>query len=752
MELEDIDEVVKNGRRGKNGEHEERVDVEERRRLQNALGLSQKLSLSDISQKDVFAARMQDVMTKRKHRWGEEDDDGDGEDEDEAGRRQQEAMAMRYLAPERRGNIDLDVDVGMDLGDLGNVGNVGKLGRTHDAHHHAPPSFLEVTLLTIGMALSAGFGALPFFFVSKLSPLHNGLATAIACGVMFAASFDLIHEGQPYGPSMVVLGIGIGAVFIKYMQKYLDSLGDVSFGKLHGPKAKRLILIVGIMAAHAIGEGCGVGVSFVGEKGFDQGLLTTLAIGIHNVPEGMAKATVLVSQGATAWEALFWSVVTCLPQPLTAVPAFVFVTWFEFLLPVSLGFAAGCMIWMVFAELLPDALKDCDAGRVASAATFSAAGLEGLRMMMEGLDATYGGAGGEEVFEDRGERGWELSGMGGFSMPQNLKVSFGLVLVVVSVVTSWVPHMARIADATIPVVLGMVSVVMGLIGVLPIARDLVVDLDAPRVHVMAAAAIGMVGIVLLRNVILDRGYAMLVKRREKGDGFLGGMGGMGGTATDGSFIGPSNGHGNGSSASAMNNHRLPSMASKRHRANLNSPHPPLRALSVILVVTSILHAMVCGAQLQRVGPEYGDFAATSRDDLSHDDGKSLSLAAAYAGLFGIVAGCSSFLWELTDSPSILRSSLVATLISSACVLAHQAVLLPSMHRLILPYPRGVLDTLSYVAHGALAMTALLTLAVGMTSQPRYTRFGVLLAWFLLCGWAFALWIMGTDVVGRVLSL
>ena len=60
-----------------------------------------------------------------------------------------------------------------------------------------------------------------------------------------------------------------------------------------------------------------------------QGVLTTLAIGVHNIPEGLAKATVLVGQGVPARRALLWSVVTCLPQPLVAVPSFVFVDAFR---------------------------------------------------------------------------------------------------------------------------------------------------------------------------------------------------------------------------------------------------------------------------------------------------------------------------------------------------------------------------------------------------------------------------------------
>ena len=188
---------------------------------------------------------------------------------------------------------------------------------------------------------------------------------------------------------------------------------------------------------------------------------------------------------------------------------------FEFLLPVSLGFAAGCMIWMVFAELLPEALKDCDAGHVASAATFSAAGLEGFRMLMESLDAAYVGREDEEVaFEDTSLRTDRP--------PKSIKLSFAVVLVLVSVVTSWTPHATRIAHLMIPVLLGMVSVVMGLLGAMPLARSLLfTHTDASRLHILSAAAIGMLGIILLRNIMLDHSHAMLARRRGKGDGLLG---------------------------------------------------------------------------------------------------------------------------------------------------------------------------------------------------------------------------------------
>ena len=107
------------------------------------------------------------------------------------------------------------------------------------------------------------------------------------------------------------------------------------------------------MTGHAFAEGIGVGVAFAGT--YELGVFITTAIAIHNIPEGLAICLVLIPRGTRIWHASLWSIFTRLPQPLMAVPAFIFVSWFAPLLPVGLGIAAGAMIWMVFSELIPDA-------------------------------------------------------------------------------------------------------------------------------------------------------------------------------------------------------------------------------------------------------------------------------------------------------------------------------------------------------------------------------------------------------------
>eukprot|EP00897_Mesotaenium_endlicherianum_P010667 jgi/Mesen1/9629/ME000669S09064 len=73
-------------------------------------------------------------------------------------------------------------------------------------------------------------------------------------------------------------------------------------------------------------------------------------------------------------------------QPLVAIPAFLCAETFIDFLPVCVGFAAGCMIWIVFGEVMPDCLKEANTTHVASAATISVALMEGVGTLLQGLE------------------------------------------------------------------------------------------------------------------------------------------------------------------------------------------------------------------------------------------------------------------------------------------------------------------------------------------------------------------------------
>lgn len=211
-------------------------------------------------------------------------------------------------------------------------------------------------------ALTTGFGAFPFLFKKEIGASWLGYGNAIAAGLMLGASFGLIYEGvQITDIAMPALrtfaGIAIGVFLVIIAHRALENRGNkVSLGEIEGANASKMIMIVGIMTAHSFAEGVGVGVSF-GESS-SLGALITVAIAIHNIPEGLAICLILIPRGVGFSKALWWSVFSSLPQPLMAVPAFLFVMLFKPLLPVGLGLAAGAMLWMVAKELIPEAQKE----------------------------------------------------------------------------------------------------------------------------------------------------------------------------------------------------------------------------------------------------------------------------------------------------------------------------------------------------------------------------------------------------------
>ena len=215
---------------------------------------------------------------------------------------------------------------------------------------------LWTILLASGLtALVTGLGALPFFFIKNFNRWWLSIFQASAAGLMLGASHNLIQVGAHINPYRTFLGMLLGLLLIVLANRFINKRTDVDLGDLEGGDARKALLVLGIMTAHSFAEGIGVGVSFGG--GQKLGLFITAAIAIHNIPEGLAVALVMVPKGTKPGKAALWSIFSSLPQPLMAVPAFLFVYFFAPWLPVGLGLAAGAMIWMVFAELIPDAYE-----------------------------------------------------------------------------------------------------------------------------------------------------------------------------------------------------------------------------------------------------------------------------------------------------------------------------------------------------------------------------------------------------------
>jgi zinc transporter, ZIP family len=243
-----------------------------------------------------------------------------------------------------------------------------------------PVNAWTVGLLALGTALATGLGALPFLATRRPSRSWLARANAAAAGFMLAATLALFYEGASDSPGQTAIGALIGAVLIGGIRRWLRGRKEMHVAALSGVDALRAFLIIGVMTVHSFAEGVGVGVSFGGGEAL--GLFITVAIAVHNIPEGLAISLVLVPRGATVRSAAAWSIFSSLPQPIVAVPAFLFVAQFSGVLAAGLGFAGGAMLWMVVSELVPEARSDGSVREIAAWGGLAFVAMLGLQVVL----------------------------------------------------------------------------------------------------------------------------------------------------------------------------------------------------------------------------------------------------------------------------------------------------------------------------------------------------------------------------------
>ncbi len=205
--------------------------------------------------------------------------------------------------------------------------------------------------------LATALGALPFVIVRTLSERWQGILTAAAGGMMVSASvFTLAEEGLKQG-SIWLVGVGLlsGAAFIAWAAHRLTAHNEIGFEHMTGQEARLSRLLLLTLFVHSFPEGVAVGVGFATGE-FAMGLLLAVAIAVHNVPEGMALSLPLRARGVSVVKCALYAILSSLPQPMAAVPAYLLATILSPFLPLGLGFAGGAMIFLVVQELIPDSL------------------------------------------------------------------------------------------------------------------------------------------------------------------------------------------------------------------------------------------------------------------------------------------------------------------------------------------------------------------------------------------------------------
>ena len=118
------------------------------------------------------------------------------------------------------------------------------------------------------------------------------------------------------------------------------------------------IVMASAIALHNVPEGMTIGASYAGNHGVmgKAALALAVLIGLHNIPEGMAVSVPLISGGMGKVKAVLVTASSGVPTVLGALLGYVLGELGPVGLTVSLGFASGAMLYVVFGEILPQAI------------------------------------------------------------------------------------------------------------------------------------------------------------------------------------------------------------------------------------------------------------------------------------------------------------------------------------------------------------------------------------------------------------
>ena len=248
---------------------------------------------------------------------------------------------------------------------------------------------LIVTTFLAGVA-GTGLGGLVGAMLQKDSNRTVSLLLSFAGGVMLSVvCFDLVTEAieTEVGVWTVVGAIAIG-VAVTYFLNYLidrktnpevphidanhpktaDDLDELIHSdhleQHYARKDSKLglfvagIVMASAIALHNVPEGMTIGASYASNDGVmgRAALVLAVLIGLHNIPEGMAVSVPLISGGMPKRKAVLVTASTGIPTILGALLGYLLGEIGPMGLTMSLGFASGAMLYVVFGEILPQSI------------------------------------------------------------------------------------------------------------------------------------------------------------------------------------------------------------------------------------------------------------------------------------------------------------------------------------------------------------------------------------------------------------
>ncbi|MDP8210538.1 MAG: zinc transporter ZupT [Candidatus Stygibacter australis] len=231
--------------------------------------------------------------------------------------------------------------------------------------------------LTVFAGLSTGIGSAIAFFAKRTDTKFLSLSLGFSAGVMiyvsmieiFAKARDSLSliYGYKSGYLLTVISFFLGILLIAIIDKMIPSFENPhemhKVEEMNKPVNYDELKRMGLVSALAIGihnfpEGFATFTSALGDPKL--GISIAVAIAIHNIPEGIAVSVPLFYATGSRKKAFFWSFVSGLSEPLGALIGFILLSSFINLdryFGIPFAMVAGIMVFISFDELLPAAEK-----------------------------------------------------------------------------------------------------------------------------------------------------------------------------------------------------------------------------------------------------------------------------------------------------------------------------------------------------------------------------------------------------------
>ncbi len=203
---------------------------------------------------------------------------------------------------------------------------------------------------------------LPFLSVQiseRVLHLMLGFSAGILGGVTFV---DILPEAYAVANELSLLsiyvpaGIGIGFFILLVVERYLLVTKEIHGGHfhIHGKPLDHAHGLMGVTALtfHGFMDGFVIPVGF--SAGPQVGLIVTLAVAIHQIPDSFAALSLALGSTDSKKQAFLYVLATAADTPVGIVVGLLLVGLGGFMVPIGLGLSAGTFIYVSAADLVPE--------------------------------------------------------------------------------------------------------------------------------------------------------------------------------------------------------------------------------------------------------------------------------------------------------------------------------------------------------------------------------------------------------------